>query len=97
MKRDIKANLQALEGMIDDLVKRHTEMYVKKYDREIERILRTDAVPPIKGKITKGKIAWRGIRLCQKHQGRDYISWVEQRGKQIGSTFVLKGYIDIDQ
>ena len=99
MKReiDIKANLQALDGMIDDLIKRSVDMYVKNFDYELEQILRTYAVPPIKGKITKGKIAWRGIHLCEKHQGWDYIAWVEQKGKQIGPTFVLKGSIDINQ
>ena len=49
--------------------------------------LRTMAEPPIKGKITNGKLKWRGIRLARQRVGFDQYSWIEQRGKQISPTF----------
>ncbi len=52
--------------------------------------LRTMAVPPIKGEITKGKLTWRGIRLIRQQVGFDSYSWLEQRGKQISPKFHIE-------
>lgn len=47
----------------------------------IENYVRHNAVPEIKGKITKGKIRWRGIKI---ETGSDYEYTVfRQRGKVI--------------
>lgn len=48
-------------------------------EKEYEVILRTKAKPPIKGKITKGKIQWRGIKEIK--QGNKF--WLTQRGKKL--------------
>jgi hypothetical protein len=48
-----------------------------------EKALRNNAIPPVKGEITKGKLKWRGLRLIHQQKGLDYYSWIEQRGKQI--------------
>ena len=54
--------------------------------------------PPIKGEITKGKLQWRGIRLCSidtniNHK-MNFVGealskyWIEQRGKKIGVEYI---------
>ena len=61
--------------------------FIKKQQKKEEEIfincLLTIAEPPIKGKITKGKIKWRGIKIIQYNDGYKYTKWLEQRGKQI--------------
>ncbi|MEN6623207.1 MAG: hypothetical protein ABFD50_16870 [Smithella sp.] len=58
-------------------------------DEQLERILRENTTPKIKGNITKGKIRWRGIRLCQTSDLCMLRMWVEQRGKKIGELMPL--------
>ena len=91
----ITENLQALEVMIDDLAKRHQEALSKRQGLELEQILRRNAKPPITGEITKGKIRWRGIRLCQRHNMTGFEMWVEQRGKMIGPKMIYRFSINI--
>lgn len=58
--------------------------YQKKENEIFETALRTMATPPVKGEITKGKLKWRGIVLCQQNNGLEMPQrWLEQRGKQI--------------
>jgi len=46
-----------------------------------------NAIPPIKGEITKGKLKYRGIKIIsQQIDGRNY-SWVEQKGEKISDKF----------
>ena len=61
-----------------------------KINQSIEDELRTNAFPPIKGKITKGKLRWRGIIRVQDGK----YQWVEQRGKRITSKYGLNPNID---
>lgn len=61
-------------------------------EREIffEKAVRENAIPKIKGKITKGKLRWRGIRLVQSPSNLCnlcYQVWLEQRGKRISEIF----------
>ncbi len=64
---------------------------VQNRDEKIfETALRTVAQPPIKGEITKGKIQWRGIRLCTQMDGLTSYKWIEQRGKQISPKIYLE-------
>jgi len=64
-----------------------------KYDdvfKLIEDSLRTKATPIIKGKITKNKIKYRGIKLMTilyEDYSREY--WMTQRGESI-SEIILK-------
>ena len=51
-----------------------------------ERVVRTKAVPPIKGEITSGKLRWRGIRLKEYNSPIRTSRWIEQRGEKIGPT-----------
>jgi len=59
-------------------------------DKIIEDTLRKEAQPPIKGKITKGKIKWRGIKKVEKRNEFHHEEWLEQRGRQIGPKIVFE-------
>ena len=48
-----------------------------------------DALPPIKGKITKGKLKWRGIKLYTHTGARGSMYEVMQRGVRLGLLRVL--------
>lgn len=48
-----------------------------------------DALPPIKGKITKGKLKWRGIKLNIHTGARDSMYEVMQRGVRLGLLRVV--------
>lgn len=55
-----------------------------------EKTVRENSYPPIKGEITKGKLKWRGIKLCQKRTTLDRMEqWIEQRGIIIGKPVVI--------
>jgi hypothetical protein len=60
-------------------------------NKTLETIVREYSVPPIKGEITKGKLRWRGLRLCSSPMilGNTRY-WIEQRGKQIGYQIIFK-------
>ena len=55
-----------------------------------EYALRNVAEPPVKGKITRGKIRWRGIRLVVKDSFGKHERWLEQRGKRISPVIVIE-------
>ena len=38
--------------------------YFRSLDKWIGECMRTRVVPPIKGKVTVGKVRWRGLELC---------------------------------
>jgi hypothetical protein len=48
-----------------------------------------DALPPIKGKITKGKLKWRGIKLYIHTGARNSMYEVMQRGVRLGLLRVV--------
>lgn len=48
-----------------------------------------DALPPIKGEITKGKLKWRGIKLYIHTGARDSMYEVMQRGVRLGLLKVV--------
>lgn len=48
-----------------------------------------DALPPIKGKITKGKLKWRGIKLHIYTEARNSMYEVMQRGVRLGLLRVV--------
>ena len=51
----------------------------------LEKAVRENAIPPIKGEMTKGKVRWRGLRMMHRGTGADGFTetWIEQRGKRI--------------
>jgi hypothetical protein len=46
-----------------------------------------NAIPPLKGEITAGKIRWRGISIVLMRDGSCYL---DQRGKRISGIFKYK-------
>ena len=81
-------DLVQVESMIDSLIASMQDKFIKEQNLFLEQALRRHAVPPISGEITRGKIQWRGIRLCQKDRGFGFEMWIEQRGKQIGPRII---------
>ena len=60
--------------------------------KEFERALRENAIPPIKGEITRNKVKWRGIRIVTSI--KTGYSWLEQRGRKISNEIKLSRSID---
>ena len=91
-----KIEAPKIEGMeemalnIASVTQRFVAEMQKKEEELFTTALRTMAEPPIKGEITKGKIAWRGIRLIRQQVGFDSYSWLEQRGEQISPKFHIE-------
>ena len=77
--------------LIEKLTRELVTYYREKEEELFVDALRTNAEPPIKGEITKGKITWRGIKLIRQEVGFDTHSWLEQRGKRISKKFIIKG------
>ena len=70
------------QSIIEDAIKKEND-YFEKYIRE-------NATPKIKGEITKGKLKWRGIKLCVfngHYEGT--MKWVTQRGNQISPKLII--------
>lgn len=67
--------LQSLQGyqFRDELIK----------EEWLRNVLK-DALPPIRGKITKGKLKWRGIKLHIHTGSRSSMCEVMQRGVRLG-------------
>ena len=93
MEETSKINETAQLG-ISAVISRFIQEQQKKEEEIFTTALRTMVEPPIKGKITKGKIRWRGIRIVQYNNGFKYIKWLEQRGKQISPKIVFEGTIE---
>ena len=81
---------------MQDTIYRITEEMCKSEEEWLEEIYRTKVIPPIKGKITLGKIRWRGLVICSQ-QDQDtaipngsivQMKWVEQRGRKITPIFL---------
>jgi len=50
--------------------------------------------PPIKGRITPGKLKWRGLRLCSQPAQNGTYFWIEQRGKHVCEKFLFSAVIN---
>jgi hypothetical protein len=73
-------------------MRRITEFRHKKLEEWLENLLRNEVSPPIKGKITKGKLNYRGLKIVEiektgEYMVRQYI--LHQRGVQIGMGLEL--------
>jgi len=49
---------------VQDEMFEQLELQNKAIESWVEDCVRTRVVPPIKGKITRGKVKWRGLALC---------------------------------
>ena len=75
-------------------IQKHINTIRKRHNAILENALRTNAVPPIKGEITRGKVKWRGIRLCHRNNMFCHEKWLEQRGKQISPLIRIESIIN---
>ena len=79
--------LQELVEAIYDEVDREIQEQNEKIEEWVKMILYTYATPRITGKITKGKLKWRGIKMTQIYSsfGERCITYeITQRGKLLG-------------
>lgn len=76
--------------MIQEIQSKLIAEILIKEDEFIEKYVRENAIPKIKGKITKGKLKWRGIKLCQfEGNPNGTLKWVTQRGVQISPKIII--------
>ena len=67
-----------------DVPEQIIKSFVSKQDKILEEAVRANAIPPIKGVLTAGKLKWRGIKLIVQDKGMcNQEMWIEQRGVRI--------------
>ena len=71
-----------IQNIIYKMLGKHINAYYDKLERDIELLLRNVIDKPIKGKITKGKLRWRGINTIVYNYMNEPIG-IKQRGKLI--------------
>lgn len=79
--------LQELVEAIYDEADREIQEQNEKIELWVKMILYTYATPRITGKITKGKLKWRGIKMNRIYSsfGESCITYeITQRGKLLG-------------
>ncbi len=87
-----QVDLSELKKLEEETIFNLMEEYRKKEEEIFTESLRTNAVPPIVGEITGGKLKWRGIKVAAQHVGFfGFEKWLEQRGKQISPKVVYEG------
>ena len=87
-----RPNYPPLEPIIN-YMERNLLLQQTRVSEILEKSLRENAIPPIKGEITKGKIRYRRIRLIVEYDGTKYL---EQRGKRISERIKPQGLIMVD-
>lgn len=75
MENILELQYSLIDKIMADLAKQENDI--------LEAAIRENAVPKIKGKITKGKLIWRGIKLIHNNTWERSEKWIEQRGVQI--------------
>ena len=71
-----------IQNIIYKMLGKHINAYYDKLERDIEFLLRNVIDKPIKGKITKGKLRWRGIDAIVYNYINEPIG-IRQRGNII--------------
>jgi hypothetical protein len=80
----------------DEMIDQRNE-HRKKQDQLLQDALMKNAIPPIKGELTKGKVKWRGLKLIVKNMDHHTIErWIEQRGKIISPIIKEEFKISFD-
>jgi hypothetical protein len=75
--------IEDLRSSVVDVIKKANKM---EHDIFMEA-LRKNAIPPMKGRITPGKLKVRGIKRC--YDPEKCASWLEQRGEIISDIFIF--------
>jgi len=78
---EISPEMQKLSEEIQEINNKVISTYMKNLDKLMERLVRENASPPIKGEITKGKLKWRGLIMCRCFETNE--TWIQQRGEDI--------------
>jgi hypothetical protein len=74
----IKAQDEDAIRRISEFVSQCIQEQVRSINEWIEDCLRTRVVPPIKGKVTIGKIRWRGLAVCYGPNG-DFLGILQRK------------------
>jgi hypothetical protein len=82
MKNIIELQNSILDKVIADVTKHENDI--------LEKAVRENAVPKIKGPITKGKLIWRGLKMINNNNWQRSEKWIEQRGVQITPKLVFE-------
>lgn len=93
--KDYEYYLKKMEKLVNSnqMIEKEVSSFIKKRDEIFEKALRENAVPPVKGEITKGKLKWRGIRIAQKSNGFKITYSIQQRGVNIGPEVSLETFV----
>lgn len=75
-------DVKNLQSEFLDEITTHAEKFLKEVERATEYLLRNHVTPVIKGKITKGKIRWRGLSTLWQHETGAFLGLI-QRGTYI--------------
>lgn len=84
----IDLNLEGIHEMKHQILQ-DWESRDERIKEEWLRNVLKDALPPINGKITKGKLKWRGIKLYIHTGARGSMYEVMQRGVRLGLLRVV--------
>ena len=90
--------LFSIEEINRDILKETTfqhRIVTERTARTLEWYCKNFSDPPIKGEITKGKIKWRGLKLCSRAESNYTKHWIEQRGKIISPIIRIITKINI--
>lgn len=100
IKHDIfkSDELLQVERILSQIIKDARLAYIQNEGKIFIEALRTVAVPPIKGEITKGKIKWRGIRIVQGPYGAagQMTRQLFQRKTPISPAVYFSGFLFAD-
>lgn len=64
--------------------------YTNESFKILEEFIRLNAVPKIKGDITKRKLDTRGISVCSRMDDLGITKWIEQNGKRISPQLIIE-------
>jgi hypothetical protein len=84
----IDANWDDMHGMMLQSLQGYKFRDERIKEEWLRNVLK-DALPPIRGKITKGKLKWRGIKLYIHTGARSSMYEVMQRGVRLGLLRVV--------
>ena len=81
---EIQDRMNEIRNLGHVMLSNQLKEYYKNSNEGFEFALRNTCKPPIKGKITKGKIKWRGI-VQHREYNNDFTmtEWISQKGIQI--------------
>lgn len=88
-----KITLEEIQEMMRQCFQRD-EFRDERIKEEWLRNVLKDALPPIKGKITNGKLKWRGIEIHVHTGARSTMYEVSQRGVRLGLLRVVDSQRD---